>query len=353
MDVRDLILRELRKQGELRVAEIVKRTGFSRAYVNRFFQQLAKEGLIALLGKARQSRYVEANPKNLSRVKKELRIFQESVKRKTLSEDICFNRIKESTGVLQDLKKNVHAICYFAFTEMLNNALDHSDSDKIDVFAKRSADRIYFRIRDYGVGIFHNIMAKKKLQNELEAIQDLLKGKQTTFPEQHSGEGIFFTSKMVDLLRIESGKKLLIFNNLVKDIFIKDRNVFLEGTEVSFMILLNSSKQLNRIFNKYTDSSFEFSKTEVKIKLYQMGTEYISRSQAKRVLNGLDKFKKIIMDFEGVETVGQGFADEVFRVWQNVHPKIDLQAVNANENVLFMIKRVIGLLLPILPNIPN
>jgi hypothetical protein len=45
------------------------------------------------------------------------------------------------------------------------------------------------------------------LKNHLEAIQDLLKGKQTTMPKSHSGEGIFFTSKIADNLTISSSQE--------------------------------------------------------------------------------------------------------------------------------------------------
>ena len=38
--------------------------------------------------------------------------------------------------------------------------------------------------------------------------------------------------------------------------------------------------------------------------------------------------------------MGQGFADEVFRVFQNQHPDIMLNVINANETVLGMIRHV-------------
>ncbi|MCX6112011.1 MAG: STAS-like domain-containing protein [Proteobacteria bacterium] len=76
------------------------------------------------------------------------------------------------------------------------------------------------------------------------------------------------------------------------------------------------------------------------VKLSDLGEEqYVSRSQAKRILLALDKFEKIILDFKDVKTVGQGFVDEVFRVFKQEHPNIEIEYVNANDNVLFMLKR--------------
>ena len=181
-------------------------------------------------------------------------------------------------------------------------------------------------------------MQKHKLKSHLEAVQDLLKGKQTTAPKEHSGEGIFFTSKAADILIVQSSSKRLLFNNLLEDIFIEDVKQT-TGTKVSFSISVKSKRSLKKIFDAYTDKSFEFSKTKAVVKLYKMGTDYISRSQARRILSGLDKFKTIVLDFREVKTIGQAFADEVFRVWKRNHPNIKIIEQNANENIVFMIKR--------------
>ena len=70
-----------------------------------------------------------------------------------------------------------------------------------------------------------------------------------------------------------------------------------------------------------------------------MGGVHISGSQARRVLSGLDKFKIIVMDYEKVPTVGQAFADEIYRVFKNKKPDIKIQNINMNEAVEFMVER--------------
>lgn len=40
----------------------------------------------------------------------------------------------------------------------------------------------------------------------------------------------------------------------------------------------------------------------------------VARSQARRICNRLEEFKEVILDFQDVEYMGQGFADEVFKV---------------------------------------
>ncbi len=221
---------------------------------------------------------------------------------------------------------------------MLNNAIEHSQSKKIEIQIKRSPIDIRFEVRDRGIGIFSNIMRKRKLKNEFEAIQDLLKGKQTTLPKEHTGEGIFFTSKVGDMLTIQSSRKKIIFNNALDDIFIKETKETI-GTRVDFRVAIKSKINLSGVFKEYSDKAFSFAKTETKVSLYKIDTDFISRSQARRIVSGLDKFKKILLDFRGVDTVGQAFADEVFRVWQKMHPKIKIEHRNANKNIEFMIKR--------------
>jgi hypothetical protein len=77
------------------------------------------------------------------------------------------------------------------------------------------------------------------------------------------------------------------------------------------------------------------------VNLAQYGNDkLISRSQAKRVVARLDLFKTIIFDFTGVPSIGQAFADEIFRVFANEHPTISLLPVHANSEVHRMIARV-------------
>ena len=40
-----------------------------------------------------------------------------------------------------------------------------------------------------------------------------------------------------------------------------------------------------------------------------------------------------------MDTIGQAFADEIFRVYKNKNPDIQIIPINANADVEFMIKR--------------
>ena len=343
MEIKKLILSKLIKQQKVKVSDIVKATGFSRAYINRFFQELRDEGKIVLLGRANKTRYVFAEKKAVRGEKKKILNFHCILRNKNLSEDVILDEIKKNTGIFLNLHKNTVQILNYSFTEMLNNAIEHSKSKTVEIFMEKEDDMtaIKFEVIDEGVGIFNNIKKKKKLHSELEAIQDLIKGKQTTSPKEHSGEGIFFTSKVGDKLVIQSSKKKLIFDNILNDIFIKDIKNF-KGTKIIFTINLKTKRDLNKVFRQYSGKLFEFNKTRAIVKLYKMDADYVSRSQARRILSGLEKFKIIMLDFKDIDTVGQAFTDEVFRVWKNHHPHIIIKYQNTNDNIEFMIKRAKG-----------
>jgi anti-sigma regulatory factor (Ser/Thr protein kinase) len=336
MELRTLILNTIKKQGQVTTAYIVGQTALSRAYAQRFLKNLADEGIIVLMGKANQAHYIMRSKKGAS-IEKPLRVHRIMLN-KDLSEDKVLREIKEESAILQDVADNVSSIVDYAFTEMLNNAIEHSTSEKIDLVIMKTTTDIRFTVADRGVGIFNNIKKIKCLRTTIEAIQDLLKGKETTVPDAHSGEGIFFTSKIADLLTIKSFEKKLVFDNVGQDIYIKDVQS-VKGTKIDFVLDLKSKKKLADLFNKYTDDSFQFSKTAVKVKLYHQDVDYVSRSQARRILVGLEKFKNIELDFKDIKTIGQAFADEVFRIWQSAHKDVKFVVNNANENVMIMIKR--------------
>jgi hypothetical protein len=223
---------------------------------------------------------------------------------------------------------------------MMNNVIEHSESPKCRVSLALDPYRCGFTIRDLGVGVFFNIHKKLELPDEGTALRELLKGKTTTMKEKHTGEGVFFTSKLGDSVVFRSHKLTLMFNNLRNDVFLAEGRFF-KGTEVNFRISRNSRRRLDRVFLEFApeDFNYRFERTKVLVKLYQ--TEYVSRSEARRLLSGLDKFKEVILDFKGVRSIGQGFADEVFRVFKAQHPEITMRVENVRSSLEPMIRHVI------------
>jgi hypothetical protein len=97
-------------------------------------------------------------------------------------------------------------------------------------------------------------------------------------------------------------------------------------------------RPLAALFAEYTDDH-EFSRTRAVVKLFTLGGDFVSRSEARRLLHGLERFKEVILDFRGVDGIGQGSADEVFRVWPASHPEVRLSPVEMSDEVAFMVRR--------------
>ncbi|EKD56517.1 MAG: helix-turn-helix, type 11 protein [uncultured bacterium] len=338
--MKNKILQLIKESKIVKSSILTKKLKVSRQYLNRIVNQLLEEKRIIKFGITHNAEYVLFSKENLKKLQNNQNIFKKRILNKNLHEHQVFIDLEQNIIHLANLSRNVRVIIEYAFTEMLNNAIDHSKSKFVTVNANLVDDKFSFEIADQGVGIFNNIKIKKKLKNEMQAVEDLFKGKQTTMPQRHSGEGIFFTSKVADKLIIESSDIGLIFDNNINDIFIT-KIARHQGTKVRFEIDQTSKTQLNQIFKKYTDNNFSFNKSEIKVKLFQHGTSFLSRSRAKRVMSGLDKFNTIILDFDQVETIGQGFADEVFRVWQSQYSGITIVYTKTNKNVEFMIKRAL------------
>ena len=340
MSIRNLILNKVGKKGEATVSDVVKETGFSRAYIHRFFQDLTDEGLIVRVGQANRARYVFAGQENVQKAKLGILSFNRIFKTQGLQEDQVWDKVVSETGILNKVSENVRRIVEYGFTEMLNNAIEHSHSKDVKIMINRQSGLIRFDVIDRGVGIFENIIHARHLRSTEEAIQDLLKGKQTTSPEEHSGEGIFFTRRIADTFVIRSSQKKIFFDNLENDFTVLSIKP-VSGTKVTFTVGVDSVKSLSDVFRKYTTEEYEFGTTEVTVRLYKPGQTgaFVSRSQARRILAGLEKFKNIILDFSGIAAVGQGFVDEIFRVWKKKHPETQITLANANEDVVFMVRR--------------
>ena len=337
MDTREKILSYIKKKGEVSGKELVEVLGITRQAVNKHIKKLVQEGLLIKEGCTKGTVYkVASSHKKFSALAK----FEKIYSLEGLEEHEVFREVDLFLGLRKGLKENVYQIINYAFTEMLNNAIEHSESAKCKVEVVLTPYYCGFEIRDYGIGIFYSIFKKFNLQDEVSAVGELIKGKVTTLPGGHTGEGVFFTSKAGDKVSFRSHKINLIFDNQKKDVYVEEKR-YIKGTKVNFVISRGSKRLLNKIFEEYAPEDFEykFERTRVYVKLFQR--EYLSRSEARRLLSGLDKFREVILDFKDVRSIGQGFADEIFRVFKNTHPEVRIKLQNLAPAVEAVIKHVV------------
>ena len=245
------------------------------------------------------------------------------------------------TDLHLDLTCGAGGIFPYAFSEMLNNAIEHSEGTSVTIKFFKGSETWAFEIIDDGCGVFYKIMTGFKLQNVFEAVAELTKGKQTTAPKGHTGEGIFFTSKAVDIFELSSDGIQWSVDNLISD-FTVTKRASRWGTRVFCRLGVDTKRDLTAVFKEFT-VNHEFVRTRPVVKLFETGLTFISRSEARRLLSGLGKFEEIQLDFEKVESVGQGFVDEVFRVWLTDNPSKKIIPINMNSEVEFMVMRGMSL----------
>jgi anti-sigma regulatory factor (Ser/Thr protein kinase) len=329
---RQAILDYIKNNGSATGPELADFLNVTRQAVNPHLRRLLADSKIVKTGSTRAARYFP---------------YESAPPARTLKRDLALSGLDESAVyehiaislTLSQLPDSVESIVHYAFTEVLNNAIDHSMSERCAVEVRLDATKIAFTVRDTGIGVFYSIVEKFGLQNEHDAMIELIKGKTTTQPHAHSGEGIFFVSRAADRFSLRSHRLQIEWDNKRADVFVSERR-FLKGTLASFEIGRNSRTRLKNVFAEFAPEAydFQFRKTRVLVKLLRQ--DYVSRSEAKRLLHNLDKFSEIELDMRDVRNVGQGFADEVFRVFATAHPDIIIRFVNANDAVTAIIKHV-------------
>lgn len=332
-NIRRFIIQNLEKYPDQITTVAAKKFNVSRQAIYKHIKKLTGENALIAEGSTRNRRY-KLHP--LVQWHKVYKLSDE------LAEDVVWRRdIEPQIG---NMPENIVNIWNYGFTEMFNNAIDHSEAENIMVRIKKTAASTQVVIYDNGVGIFKKIQKELDLLDEKHAVLELAKGKLTTDPAHHTGEGIFFTSRVFDAFDILSGGVFFTHTFGEVEDWVLNGNRLSGGTFVWMKLNNHTSRTVKNVFDSFTSGDdYGFTKTVVPVKLALYGDDrLVSRSQAKRVLARIDRFKVVIFDFEGVESIGQAFADEVFRVFANEHPQIELIPLKANKNVRDMIKRALS-----------
>ena len=304
--------------------------GCSRQAVHKHLQRLIADGSVTDGGQTRNKTYQLAPL---------LKWSQHYALAAGLAEDTVWRA--DVSELLGKLPENVLSIWHYGFTEMFNNVIDHSGAKAVSITLIKTAASTTIDIYDDGIGIFKKIQGALDLMDERHAVLELAKGKFTTDPRNHSGEGIFFASRMFDEFMISSGAVFFAHEFDQKEDWIFQSSSAGAGTLVKMVLHNHTARTMKKVFDKFTsDNEYGFTKTVVPVRLMRYGDDnLVSRSQAKRLLARFDRFKTVVLDFSGVATVGQAFADEVFRVFRSKNPGVELVPLHASPDVRRMISR--------------
>ncbi len=331
--VENIITRLLAARTHITSSEVATAANVTRQAAHYHLARMSERGVLVHEGLRRGSRY----RLNAQRT--------HSYQLENLREDEVWAEERIALGQIDpDVFEapNVVKILNFAFTEMVNNAIDHSRGSTVDVRWFVDPERIVFEIDDNGVGAFFDIRQQHNLADDFEAIGELSKGKQTTDPAHHSGLGIFFTSRMVSRFVLTAGQFSWIVDNEIDDTAIGWLDRPRTGTVVRCEIRRDTTVTPSQVYAERLDpETGRFDKTTIHVNLFrERGGTFVSRTEAKRVGTYLEGFGVVELDFTDIAEIGQGFADELFRVWARENPTSRLVPVNANPAILAMIPAV-------------
>jgi anti-sigma regulatory factor (Ser/Thr protein kinase) len=333
MNTDDLLtLETVAADGRNAAARLAHTAGVSRQVASARLARAVRAGWLERTGQGAGVRYTL----------KPLMEVDQSFVREGLSEDRVWR--EWLAPLVADLPTHVKDIWHYGLTEMVNNAIDHSGSDTVRLTMCRSALWTRAEVRDGGLGIFERIRQALDLFDPREAILELAKGKFTTDPANHSGEGIFFSSKMFDAFEIRSGGLHFMHSGDGLPDVLSEQTPRLAGTSIAMQLDNRSQRRMRDVFDQFAaPEEFTFAKTVVPVRLAQHeGEKLMSRSQAKRLTMRFERFQTVVLDFSGVEDIGQGFADEVFRVFQQAHPETHMVPIHMTDDVRRMVGRMLA-----------
>ncbi|MDR1207317.1 MAG: STAS-like domain-containing protein [Rickettsiales bacterium] len=295
--------------------------------INRYLRNLVSESVLVAEGKTKSRKYslfvsINYYAYDINEFLQEHRVWNSDI-------DQHLNKLPE----------NVHKAWNYCFSEIFNNAIDHSGGSKVYVIIKQNILDTEIIIQDDGIGIFKKIGDYLNLLDMREVVTEIAKGKFTTDKARHSGEGLFFTSRIADKFFIWS-HRISWMHHREREDWVFDENVKNDwnGTSVSLILGNNSGVIIKDVFDQYGNP--DFNSTVIPVVLMDAdGMGLVSRSQAKRLLARLESFDIVFMDFKGVKNVGQAFADEIFRVFKISHPRVRINEINTENSVQDMINR--------------
>lgn len=233
-----------------------------------------------------------------------------------------------------------------AFTELLNNAIDHSGGQAVTVSLRQTPLQLQLLVSDDGCGLFNRIEQSFAIADPALAMLELSKGKLTSAPDHHSGHGLFFTSRLADVFDLHANASAWQSRAWERGAWRPGRTNAVStrsGTSIYMAIALDTPRTLDSVLQAHSASGkgYDFARTRVPLQLLApAGAGLASRAEAKRAVHRLGQFAHAELDFTGVQSIGHGFADELFRVFKREQPQLELVPMGMAPQVAAMVATV-------------
>lgn len=239
------------------------------------------------------------------------------------------------------LPTSVARMIRHGFTELVNNAADHSGGSSVTVSLRQTPSHVQLLVSDDGCGVFANICRAFGIEDAQHAMLELSKGRLTSQPEQHTGRGLFFSSQLADVFDIHANNTAFQRRAWESAGWQPGRPMPRQGSSIYMAIALDTQRTLDQVLEAWSmdGSGIEFDQTVIALRLLAgPGQALDSRAQARRVAARLPQFKRAEINFDGVSDVGHGFTDELFRVFARAHPQVELLPTHMTPRTAALIK---------------
>ncbi len=230
-----------------------------------------------------------------------------------------------------------------AFGELLNNAIDHSGGTSVTVSMRQTPAHLQLLVSDDGCGLFDKVAQSFRIVDPAQAMLELSKGKLTSDPERHTGRGLFFTTRLADVLDLHANDTAFQHRAWQRHRWSRTTPAARHGTSVFVAIALDTTRTLDALLREHShdQQGYAFERTVVPLHLLTApGCALDSRAQARRAALRLQQFRHAQLDFAGIDDIGHGFADELFRVFARSQPRLALEPVNMSPAVRALVDSV-------------
>jgi anti-sigma regulatory factor (Ser/Thr protein kinase) len=239
-----------------------------------------------------------------------------------------------------ELPRHVARMLQHGFTELLNNAIDHSGGSSVTVSLRQTPSHVQLLVSDDGCGVFDKICSSFDITDAQHAMLELSKGRLTSQPEAHTGRGLFFCSQLADVFDIHANNTAYQRRAWEASGWQAGRALPRQGSSIYMAIALDTTRSLDQVMEAWSlaGDGIEFDHTRVCLRLLAgPGQALDSRAQARRVAARLPSFKRVEISFEGVEDVGHGFTDELFRVFARARPEVELVPTHMTPRIAALV----------------
>jgi anti-sigma regulatory factor (Ser/Thr protein kinase) len=245
-----------------------------------------------------------------------------------------------------ELAANVRRMARHAFTELLNNAIDHSEGEQVTVSMRQTPAQVQLLVSDDGCGLFERVQRSFAIADPALAMLELSKGRLTSLPERHCGRGLVTTSMLADVFDLRANAAAfqrrawgtVQWHGMPVAATLAGR----PGTSIYLAISLDTPRTLDEVLaaSSVDAASQAFDRTRVPLHLLAAADDaaLASRAEAKRVVARLSNFKRAEIDFNGITEIGHAFAHELFAVFPRLHPEVELVPVGAAPHIAAMIE---------------